>query len=277
MNGRQIDSFLHCERFDPAKLSAAMPFVDIHYLASTDSTNDRAISHARRWELATPAAQTPPALFVTDQQTQGRGRGNHRWFSGPGALTFSILAPRPLPLDSPWSGLIPLAMADSVCEAIGSRCQTECSIKWPNDIMLDDRKLGGILIESPDSRWMVAGIGLNVNNDSGEIDRAISLIDRCGHSIDRVPLLTEIVSQAIAHLQAMAGTGDSVDCQWKSALLKRCRRRDWLRNKFVSCHSGGDAMGGMAAGLAEDGSLMLQLVNGSTKSVRSGQIKVLGG
>ncbi len=258
--------------FDPRELAASVPFVELHYLPSVNSTNDWAISHTSCREL-----DAPPALFVTDEQSHGRGRGDHRWHSGPGALTFSIMVRRPMALDSPWQGLIALAMADAVCEAI-RKCQAiETSIKWPNDIILNDRKLGGILIESPDRRWLVAGIGVNANNSSREIDRAISLIDRTGNPVDRVRLLSEIVARSIDHFQEMAGNNESGCSLWRDRLLARCIERDWLKGKSISCKSGTETWSGTGDGLAPDGSLIMKLADQGTKQISAGQITVSDG
>src|SRR4051794_29593818 len=109
----------------------------------TDSTN------ARAKELA--ASGAPGGLVVTaHEQSAGRGRQGREWFAPPGgALLYSALL-RPLG-DRP---LLPLAAPLAVCEAAESLAEIECSVKWPNDVWVEGRKLSGILVEGrPEEDW----------------------------------------------------------------------------------------------------------------------------
>ncbi len=120
-----------------------------HRLA--DSTNERARTLA--------AAGAPHGTLVTAaEQSAGRGRQGRAWTAGPGAALLMSVVLRP-----PAEGL-PLAAAVAVCEAVAP----ECLIKWPNDVLVDGRKLAGILVEGrPQDGWAVLGIGLNVTTRAG--------------------------------------------------------------------------------------------------------------
>ncbi len=116
------------------------------HLRRVDSTSQRARDLA--------AAGAPHGTLVTAaEQTAGRGRQGRNWVAAPGqALLMSLLLRE-------WPALLPLAAAAAVAEAVGETAM----IKWPNDVLLFDRKVAGILAEGrPQAGWMVLGIGLNV-------------------------------------------------------------------------------------------------------------------
>ena len=132
-----------------------LPGFTVEVLRELDSTNSELMRRAR-------AGRTEPVLLVAEQQTAGRGRMGRDWQSAAGAsLTFSLGLPL-APAD--WSGLS-LAVGTSVAESLNPAVR----LKWPNDLWLDDRKLGGILIETASfgeggagRRQAVIGIGLNI-------------------------------------------------------------------------------------------------------------------
>src|SRR6201989_3427740 len=116
------------------------------HLRATTSTNDRA--------RALAAARAPHGTLVTaGEQTAGRGRQGRTWSAPPGrALLMSLVLRAP-------DRMLPLAAAVAVAEAAGP----EAAIKWPNDVLLDGRKVAGILAEArPQDGWAVLGVGLNV-------------------------------------------------------------------------------------------------------------------
>ena len=135
-----------------------LPGFTVEVLAQIDSTNSELMRRAR-------AGRLEPVLLVVAQQTAGRGRLGRQWFSGQetaavSSLTFSLGLPL-APLD--WSGLslvVGLSLARSL--------HPELRLKWPNDLWLHERKLGGILIETANlsataaTRYAVVGVGLNI-------------------------------------------------------------------------------------------------------------------
>ena len=133
-------------------LAADLPGFTVEILPTLDSTNSELMRRAR-------AGRYEPVLLVAEQQTAGRGRLGRDWHSG-GSLTFSLglpLSPRD------WSGLS-LAVGLSVADNL----HPQLRLKWPNDLYLQGRKLGGILIETvsidgaPGARYAVVGVGLNL-------------------------------------------------------------------------------------------------------------------
>lgn len=146
-----------------AAVAPLLPGFGIEVVAEIDSTNTELMRRAR-------AGRNAPVLLVAERQTAGRGRLGRPWQSAqqqaqPASLTFSLglpLAPRD------WSGLS-LAVGVSVAESLDPTAHAGLALKWPNDLWVRDRKLGGILIETalPQGaaapRYLVIGIGINLD------------------------------------------------------------------------------------------------------------------
>jgi BirA family biotin operon repressor/biotin-[acetyl-CoA-carboxylase] ligase len=186
---------------DAIRASTFVRHVEIH--ETLGSTNDRAK------ELAREPNVELPALVVARIQTSGRGRGNNKWWSADGALTFSILldpaAYGIAPADWPHLSLLTAAaVRDALAAEINPQStirnpQSPClRIKAPNDVLLDGRKVSGILIESPGGLapakdHLIIGIGINVNNSWKTAPPhlqaiGIALCDRTGrqHGLRRI-------------------------------------------------------------------------------------------
>jgi len=176
-----------------ANLQTSFIARNIEYFTFTDSTNDDA------WELV--LNNTPPngTLVITDHQKNGRGRRNTKWLSTPGNnLTFSLILKGEnncrLESFSILSGL-------AIVKGIEKFTDIKCDLKWPNDIMLNKKKIGGVLIETKKKNndiYLVIGIGLNINEQ--EIPKelqniASSLKIEKSTSIQREPLLAFILNE----------------------------------------------------------------------------------
>lgn len=225
-----------------------------HHHESIDSTNERAR------ELAIDGA--PSGTVVTaSEQTAGRGRQGRRWSAPPDeALLYSAIL-RPLDLRHL---LLPLAVPVAVCEAAESLAPVSCRIKWPNDIWLEERKLGGILIEARPPQWAVIGVGVNVAVADEDFPAdmrwpAISL--RHGATVDG---LREAVDEAL-------GEWVEAPAEW---VLEEFRRRDALRGREISWQGGPDAIGrrGVADGIDEKGNLVVRGESGESVALGSGEV-----
>ena len=163
----------------------------IHYLDLTTSTMD---------ELKALARQGAPAgeVVVAERQTHGRGQQGHEWFGDIDSLMFSILF-RPEVLLEDVTPLVRL-VSEAVVKGVTKIVKVPLRMEWPNDLIIDNEKIGGILIESVsqghDLHFAVAGIGLNVNNltfpDSIK-QVASSLRIKAEREIDKQALLDSIV------------------------------------------------------------------------------------
>jgi BirA family transcriptional regulator, biotin operon repressor / biotin---[acetyl-CoA-carboxylase] ligase len=144
-----------------------------HYLPSCQSTND---------EAADLIAQTDPpegTLVITDRQTAGRGQRGNVWLAEPGQnLTMSlVLHPRFLaPTEQFW---LNIAVSVGIADALLPLTDGMLRVKWPNDLYIENQKLGGILIENtiqgPSLAWSVVGLGLNVNQATFALPTATSV------------------------------------------------------------------------------------------------------
>lgn len=181
---------------DPARLAASP--IPIEVVQQTESTNSSVAERAR--------AGSPPVVLVAEHQTSGRGRLDRSWETpARAALTFSVLLrPSIQTADWPW---LPLLTGLAVREALPVRA----SLKWPNDVLIGDRKVCGILaerVDSPIGSAAVVGIGINVSTTADElpVPTATSLALE-GALVDRTGLLLDVLSslQSLQSLWAANG------------------------------------------------------------------------
>ena len=210
------------------------------HLRATGSTNDRA--------RALAAAGAPHGTLVTaGEQRSGRGRQGRTWSAPAGqALLMSLVVRGP-------HDLLPLRAAVAVADVCGERA----AIKWPNDVLLDGRKVAGILVEGrPQEEWAVVGLGLNVAVDVAS--RPPELHDRAG----TLGLEPASVEPVLARLLGALGSALDAD---RGALLARYRERDALAGQRIAW-SGGE---GVASGIDADGRL---LVDGGRIALDAGEV-----
>jgi BirA family biotin operon repressor/biotin-[acetyl-CoA-carboxylase] ligase len=241
-----------------------LPIGEIKYFESIGSTNDEALAWA--------ASGAPDfSIVIADEQTAGRGRLNRKWFTAKGsALAFSlILRPASVSHLSRTVGLAALSIADS-CLKLGLAPQ----IKWPNDILLNEKKAAGILIETiwagdkVDS--LVIGIGINVLKDSVPPSEflqfpATSIEHETGHAPNREELLYEILSAFIVRHPQMAS--DDFLKSWQSQLAYQGRQ--------VQVRTGDEEIiSGKLLGLASDGGLRLLDATDNELTIRFGDVSL---
>lgn len=138
---------------DEADLAGDHPYAVEHH-DCLDSTNERATDLARRGDR--------DVAVVADEQTAGRGRRGREWVGPPGGVYVSVVVdPRLAPGEYP---LVTLAAGVAVVRAVDSVTDLDARVKWPNDVLLDGRKLAGVLTERVDDA-LVVGVGVNANLD----------------------------------------------------------------------------------------------------------------
>lgn len=208
-------------------------------------------------ELA--AAGAPGGTVVTaGEQTAGRGRHGRTWTAPPGkALLYSAIL-RPL---EPHHALLPLAVPQAVAEAVERFGADECGLKWPNDVWIEGRKVAGVLIEArPQDGWAAIGVGLNVAIEPGEFppelrETAVSVNPEAGAT----------VAAALAHLNTSLARWTEAEPEEVAAGF---RRRDALRGSRI----GWDGGEGTAAGIAENGNLLVRTDDGELESLGAGEV-----
>jgi len=213
------------------------------HLRETTSTNDRARTLA--------AAGAPHGTLVTaGAQSAGRGRQGRAWAAPPGrALLLSLLL-------RDYDPLLPLRAGLAVADLAGGAAR----VKWPNDVLVDGRKLAGVLVEArPRDGWAVLGIGVNVAVDPAELPAGVRAR---AATLGRPPGALE---GTLAELMGALGgrlAETPADC------LAALRARDALRDRPVRW-PGGEGTG---AGIDDAGALLVRLPDGSVTTLDSGEV-----
>lgn len=213
--------------------------------------------------------------IVAREQTRGRGRQQRVWVSPPDAgLYFSILL-RPRLDASRWP-LITLMAAVAVTDALAEACALAVDIKWPNDIFVNERKLGGILaemIETPRGRACVVGIGLNLREStlpSELLEIATTVETLTGRLPDVEQLLQSLVRAIARHyhaLQELEGTEQMLE-EWTA-------RSTYAYGKRVRVALDAEQFEGVTRGLEPDGALRVETEAGEIKTIRAGDVTAL--
>ena len=236
-----------------------------HYTTVTGSTNTDALAAARE-------GAPHGSVFFTDEQTAGRGRGDHGWQSaaGQGLYASVILRPRIAAEHMP---LIPLAAGLAAAQAIGIVAGREVDLRWPNDLLIGERKTGGILVESKTEggtlSFAVVGIGINVHQRSFDPDLstpATSLSVESRRSISRQALLISLLESLQHETWALQDPGLRAAITARVAFMS-----SWISNRRVEVH-GPQACFGTTAGLDEHGFLLVRTDKGVV-TVQTGGIR----
>lgn len=228
-------------------------WTQIDVLAETESTNAVVAAAA--------AAGAPEGLVVTaEHQSSGRGRLGRTWTTPPRSalLTSVLLRPTAVPAARwPWLGLlVPLAVAAAV-RRVG---EIPAQVKWPNDVLVEDRKLAGILLERVDGPAAVVGIGLNVTLRESEKPHpaATSLALEHAATTDRVTVLAAVLRELATRYEAWRsadGDPETILSEYRehSATLGRQVRVELPDGTFLE---------GTARDLADDGRLIVDTPDG---------------
>ena len=235
------------------QLSPRLPGFTVEVLPEVDSSNTELMRRAR-------AGRSEPTLLVAERQSAGRGRLGRSWHSAPGdSLTFSLGLPY---APQQWSGLslaVGLALAEALHPDIG--------LKWPNDLWLHERKLGGILIEaatSAERSQLVVGVGLNIRPRPAEgLSTPPAALTELWPEASAGQALARVALALVQALQAFAQDGFA-------PLQARYAQRDVLRGREVSTS---DGRRGTCLGVAADGALQLQC-GAETVHVSSAEVSV---
>lgn len=217
----------------------------LHQYSVLDSTSNLALDLARQ-------GAEQGTVIQADQQTGGRGRGRRQFSSPPGGLYFSLIVrPALEPEDFP---LLTLAAGVGLCRGIKQAAGVQVQLKWPNDLYVADRKLGGILTESGPLRgglpeFVVIGVGINllVLPEDFPLELRGRIISLAELGAERRPadLLPHLVEELLAAVEQLK--------QDKTNLLAEWRQHDYLLNRPLEyCHEG-QVLSALGAGLAEDG------------------------
>lgn len=245
------------EYLDPDKIKVNTKRIGRKILVynHTSSTNDIAAEYAKNKE------NDGLAIFA-EEQTAGRGRAGTKWHSGQGD---SILCSILLTVCKCNPELLSLACPVAVAEAVGKIAHSQAKIKWPNDIILNGKKVAGIMIESKtvnDNTVYIVGIGINCHQKKSSFPRELQTtatsIDIESRSIcDRISLAKRLLSSLDHWLEVAQDTSKKVTDRW--------RRLNTLLNQRITVIYNGRKFTGNCIGVDPEKGLILQLDRGGVR------------
>jgi BirA family biotin operon repressor/biotin-[acetyl-CoA-carboxylase] ligase len=246
------------EALGAALVRSASLWTDVEVLPSAPSTN---AVLADRCRIGTAAAG---AVLVADHQTAGRGRLDRRWVTPAGsALTFSVLLdPGRVPVARwPW---LPLLTGIAVSEGVRRVAGVEAVLKWPNDVLVGDRKLAGILLERVETgqgALAVVGVGVNVSLTAEElpVPTATSLLAEGATTTDRTVVLRELLRSLEALFVQWRADGGDPTLGLQTSYVRRCGTLG--RDVRVDLPTG-EQIVGTAAGIDAEGRLEVRTADG---------------
>lgn len=229
--------------------------------AQTGSTNDIALN------LAAGGAKEG-TLVVAESQTRGRGRRNRKWLAPVGTSILASLILRP-PITAHEAQIITLTSAAAVAQAIRNVTQIPAMIKFPNDVIIGDRKVSGILTEMRTEKgwvsFLVVGMGITVNLPRNRFpaeiaDIATSLSAELGRDVQRIALLQEILRQLEQrYAKVKERKTDSLTTEWNDMLATLgCQVRITLPRRVIN---------GRAVDVDEAGALLVRTDDGQIQRI----------
>ena len=228
----------------------------IKYFKSIYSTNSEATNYLSQ--------DNHGCVIITKNQTSGKGRRNNQWFSIPNkSLTFSIIVNQKKIKNK---NLLPIITAITIIKAIKKISKIQCSIKWPNDIMLNNQKIGGILIEKKND-YMIVGIGINVNEEIDDLNAEIKNIST-SLRINSAPLiqLEVLLAYILNELEKYCYEDDT---NFIEEWLTLCYHID----KEIKFHKNHKIIKGTFKGINANGQGIIN-INNQTELISSGMIEL---
>jgi BirA family biotin operon repressor/biotin-[acetyl-CoA-carboxylase] ligase len=238
---------------------------DIHFLTECHSTNDLALEKIRKKELA------EGSIIITDSQTRGRGQRGNVWWSEPKKnLTFSLVL-KPYFLDPAEQFELNIAVSLAVIETIADYVP-EIKVKWPNDMLHEDYgKIGGVLIENIINQKgienAIIGIGLNINQNMGDIPFSTSLMDLTGREWDRWEIFRLLVQKIEKnYLLLKKGSKEELRIRYKQRMY---------RYSMTADYNDGEYFRGKIIDISPEGRLIIEKIDGSLNHYAFKEVKYL--
>lgn len=239
----------------------------IHCFRELPSTNDMA-------KLLAAIGAREGTVIVADSQTRGRGRRGREWVSPVGGLWVSIITkPRISGKDAP---KLTLMMSLVVAKTLNKLFNLETEIKWPNDVLVQGRKVCGILtetsIEVTTLNFAVIGVGINANFSLNDLpanlrDTTTSLREELRMEIDRESLLRALLEETERYYGMFTG-GE------QGAILAEWRRLSKFLGSYIEVLGAEEKLEGWAVDIDDDGALIVKLKDRTTRKIISGDVIV---
>jgi BirA family biotin operon repressor/biotin-[acetyl-CoA-carboxylase] ligase len=252
-----------------ALVDPAGPWTSLDVVAATGSTN------ADLAERARTGRATPGAVLTTDDQQAGRGRRDRTWTTPPrsSVAVSLLLQPRDVPR-SAWTWL-PLVVGVGVVDALVRVAGLDARLKWPNDVLVGDLKICGVLaevVETPQGAAVVAGIGLNVSQARDElpVPTATSLALAGAATTDRDTVLRAVLRGVAARYDTwVQADGDPRRSSIGAAYRERCAT---IGQRVRVELPGEQALTGEAEGVDDDGRLLVRSAEGAVQALAAGDV-----
>jgi len=246
--------------FDVESVRRRLPGRRVEYFEMLDTTMREAA------ELA--AAGAPAGtVVIAGEQTAGQGRHGHAWHSEAGSGLYLSLV---LPAASPPA--VTLALGLAAAEAIARVTDLECDLRWPNDLLLNERKAAGILVQV-ESGVLIAGIGINVNHTAFPEELtgiATSLRQEAGRAFSREELAAELCDAVDRYLRMLHAAG-------KEKIFDLfTQRSSYARGRAVRVERPEGLLRGVTAGLDGDGFLRVRTADGREHLIVAGGVRAAG-
>ncbi len=234
-----------------------------YYTEQLASTNDKAK------ELA-DAGEPEGTLVISEAQTGGRGRLGRTWKAPARSSILMSLILRPR-LEPRRLAQVTMAVALGAQEAVRAETGLDARLKWPNDLVVHDRKCAGILAEANIAgervEYVVVGLGLNVNFTAASVpdlpSNATTLSDELGRPLPRLPLIRAVLV-AIDNYYARLGSGATLRSEWAANLA--------TLGRMVQAHTPSGVETGLAMDVDDDGALLLRRADGTIARLIAGDV-----
>jgi BirA family biotin operon repressor/biotin-[acetyl-CoA-carboxylase] ligase len=243
----------------------------IYLFEEIGSTNEVAFELARN-------GAPEGTVVIADSQTQGRGRLQRRWISPPGVNLYISVIFRPS-IAAKNAPFLTLVASIALAETIKNE-GANTLIKWPNDILINWKKVAGVLTamqpRGDEVDFVVVGVGVNLNmtretmkKEMGEVaEIATSLREELGHEIERARFTADLINEIEMWYQRFLKNG-------KSPIIKEWMRRWGAINRRVQVKFNETVVEGTASGIDENGYLLIKKDDGTTERIISGDVILL--
>ncbi len=243
----------------------------VYFFPATDSTNAQAFRLAE-------AGASEGTVVIADTQTEGRGRMKRTWFAPPALNLYASIILKPS-FDAALSSPLTIMAGVAVAELLSSYCPRGVRLKWPNDVLINNRKVSGILTEiktfGKEVEFVVLGIGININMKRDDCDPSFELIatslkEETGRDVSRLDLAVRLFDKVGKYYQLLCRGG-------MAAIRELWIEYAQLLGKYVEVTFGGEVCGGVVAGMDEMGALTITADDGGKRRVIAGDVVIIEG
>ncbi len=245
------------------KLKGCLIGERVFWFDETDSTNDLAYNLYKE-------VGTSGLVVLATRQRKGRGRKGEEWFSPAGGVWLSIALK---PIGREKTGLLPLAMGVAVCKVLREKVNVEAEVKWPNDVLINGRKVSGVLVENKfmgeEAECTIIGVGVNLNFERGLLPEfirgnATTVMDEVGSMVDFVDFTVNLLRE-IDRFYSLCLSGEI------SEIMNLYTDFSCLIGKCVEVHGDG-VFKGLVQGFNGEGALILIMSGGKVVKIKEGSI-----